>query len=291
LPDASIILFPHSYLTLPDLKRLRAYFELLIICQPWFMEPPLQGTDKRDDFSIKMVNPPADLKPPGDFKSLLSEYKLWARQNQDKGYTASLGATQLAAFPEDAPWEIRQMIRRIGRHPLAPAEGRALKWHLILHLAREIEENRVEAEEMLRQLKQRKSPLEEALGEEAPSPGIFNDLPQSGTYPSSDEHRLRLILEAWLGLFRKYVPDDGLLVTLDPQVMSYVMEIFDIQTFSLSAKAEKPSASRPPSGSTETGLKYVQLPSDDGTAHADPLTAGLSGKTIFLVEGQIYPGA
>jgi hypothetical protein len=80
---------------------------------------------------------------------------------------------------------------------------------------------------VLNKVKQQKSPLKDALGEGAPTQGLFEDLPPYETYPFIDEHHLRQVLEAWFSLFGKYLEDHGLLITLDRHIMKYVTEIFE----------------------------------------------------------------
>ena len=153
LSDSSIILFPHTHLTAQNLKKLLDHFGRLTLCQPWFMDAPARFGAGDGVSHIHVVNPPADLKPEGDFKRLLAEYRLWIRQNQDKGYSVPLSAFHAMAFSEELPWKVRQMIRQMGDQSSPRPKDHRLKWHLILHLARESEESLVEAEEMLLKIK------------------------------------------------------------------------------------------------------------------------------------------
>jgi hypothetical protein len=260
------------------------------MCQPWFMDVPLKA-DERDGASfIDVVTPPAHLKPRGDFKRLLSEYKMWVWQNRDKGYGAPLRALHVMGLADEPPWEIRQMVRQMGENHSPPLKDNVLKWHLILHLARESEENRVEAEEMLQQVKAQESPLKDALGGEAPVRGLFEDLPQYDMSPSLDERYLRQVFEAWFGLFAECVPGDGRLVTLDRNVLNYARELFQDKVRPLPTEGEGPSSTEPALDHTDFGPECVQLPPDDETAYKDPILAGLLGKTIILFEPQESAG-
>jgi len=277
-----VILFPHSHITERVLKKTLADFGRLTICQPWFMHASLPMVEKGGLSSVRVLHPPLDLKPKGDFKGLLSEYRLWIRQNRDKGYVTLLKTAQEMAPAEDSAWKVRQMIRRMGEDASAPVNDHALIWHLILHLAREIEENQLDAKEMLDLVKQGKSPLAEALGEEAPLEGLFEDLPLSETQFLMDKHRFRQVFAAWFGLFGEYLPDHGPLLTLDPQVINYAIGLLE------SARTE-PSGETAASFSREATprpihITLTHLPrlSDDGDSHRDPVLTGLSGKTIIL---------
>jgi hypothetical protein len=174
---------------------------------------------------VQILRPASDQRPKGNFKGLLAEYKLWMRQHEDKGLYAFLSSCQKSGRSEEASWEIRQLIRRMGQGESSdPEDSLALKWHLILHLARESEENRIQAEQMLMELKSKKSPLAEALEEDTASSGIFNDLPVFGSQPLMDKHLIRPVLEAWIGLFGSYIPDEGIFITLNKDIIDYISE-------------------------------------------------------------------
>ena len=265
MKNPTVILFPHSYLPGSARNRILSSFAPITICQPWYMGSAA-GTESNDG-SITIVRPPEDLKPPEDFRRLLSEYRLWMRENQ--GY-----ASLPTGGGEDATWEIRHSLRQTGKEVREPVEEQALKWHLILHLERELEEARASADEMLIQAKAKKSPLEEALGEASPSPGFLEDLPLSDPHPSIDERHLRQVLAAWFGLFGRALPHDSTFLTLDAQVMDYAIGRFEADTSNPSGNEEEPF------------LQTAYLPrlSVDSDLHNDPVSVGLSGKTLILMD-------
>jgi len=248
------------------------------------MEEPLPVL-KRDEVSfIDVLPPPVNLKPKEDFKGLLAEYLLWIKQNQDRGYAAFLNATQKTALSEDTQWEIRQMIRQTGQETPVSQESPALKWHLILHLARAFEEDLMAADDILKQVKQQKSPLEEALGEEAQLQNMFDDLPQSETDLFRDEHHLQQVFEAWFGLFGEILPDHGILITLNRHVINYVKKIFEDKVIRLSKEAAE--LVLPKISSNFSNFIPYHLPhlADDASNRRDSVLAGLSGRTIALLE-------
>ncbi len=67
---------------------------------------------------------------------------------------------------EEATWDIRAELRRKDHRPDKDRHRNALKWNLLLHLAHEIQEEGKEAEEMLRTLKRKDSPLKGVIEEE-----------------------------------------------------------------------------------------------------------------------------
>ncbi|MBW1781876.1 MAG: hypothetical protein JRL30_14185 [Deltaproteobacteria bacterium] len=266
MKTTSAIIFPHTYLPESNIKRIASSFGTITIFVPWYMEP-VTGLASHTA-SLNILRPAEHTRPPEDFKRLLSEYRLWMQQNQRHAAPVS------TETGEDTTWEIRQSIRKTGKAGIAPADDHAFKWHLILHLERELEENLASADEILLRMKAKKSPLEEALEETNPSQDLFEDLPLSGVYPSTGEHHLGQILTAWFGLFGGMVQDDSILLTLDARVMAYAMGLFEAEPNKPYEKEGAPF------------LKTVYLPrlSDDSDLLEDPVSAGLSGKTLILLE-------
>lgn len=265
MKNRTAILFPHSYLPGAARDRILASFGSITVCQPWYMGSAA-GTESNDGH-ITIVHPPEDLKPPEDFRRLLSEYRLWMSQNQ--GY-----APLPTGGGEDATWEIRHALRQTGKGVRAPVEEQALKWHLVLHLERKLEEDRTSADEMLLRVKAERSPLAEALGEANPSHGLFDDLPLSDSHPSIEERHLNHVLGAWFGLFGRSLPDGGSLLTIAPNVLSYAAEIFG-------TGLPKPSSEE---GASSFPTVHLPQSSVDSPLEKDSVLAGLSGRTLILVD-------
>jgi hypothetical protein len=282
LAELSPILFPHSEISSPDLERVIDLFGELTICKPWFMEAGRPWNDESDNLSVHVLLPPEGLRPRGDFKRLLSEYQLWIRHNQDRGYAEFLKATQEMDLSENTLWEIRQTIRQMEKGASVPKENNALKWHLILHLARKIEEDQVAAETMIKHLKRQKSPLEEAIGEGAPVQGLFDDLMPSESQPLMDKNHLRQISEAWVGLFGEYLPNYRILITVDRHVIDFATDIFEEQDLQLSKGPGISLSPRLASSQNIIRLQHLPLLADGDKARLDPVLSGLSGKSIIL---------
>ena len=258
-----VILFPHSYLPGAVRERILSAFAALTVCEPWYMD----DAKERDD-CIYIMRPPEELKPPKDFRKLLAEYRLWMSQN--RGYIPPLPLGP----GEDATWEIRHTLRHTGKDVRKPVEEQALKWHLILHLERELEENRTSADEMLLRVKEEKSPLAEAPGEATPPNGFFDDLALSDSHPSIEKRHLRQVLSAWFGLFNRSLPGDGILVTMAPDVLNYAAELFG--TGPLEPSMEENASS----------FRKIKLPASsiDSRMEKDPVRAGLSARTLILMD-------
>ena len=224
MTDLPVILFPHTHISGTDLKKLFPFFGLITICRPWFVDAPAQLAEKGDFAPINVLYPPETLKPKNDFKRVLSEYQLWIKQNQDKGYAASLSFFRQTDRSEETPWEIRQMIQQAGKNLSDPDEHKAFKWHIILHLAREFEESQSEADKLLDRVRHQKPPLNEALEGHSVSKNLLDDLPRFERYFSAPEHHLSQLFEAWLGLFGPYLTKYKLLITFDRNVTDYLTD-------------------------------------------------------------------
>ena len=265
MKDLKAIIFPHSYLPGSARDRILSSFGSITVCQPWYMEPA--ADTESNDGRITILRPPEELKPPEDFRKILSEYRLWMSQN--RGYTPLPTGSG-----EDVTWEIRDALRQTGKEVRKPVGEQALKWHLVLHLERALEEDRISADEILLRVKAEKSPLAEALGDANPSHGLFDDLPLSDSHLSIEERHLSHVLDAWFGLFGRSLPDGGSLLTLAPDVLSYAAELFGIGR-------SEPSREK---GASSFPTIHLSRSSVDARMEKDPVLAGLSGRTLILVD-------
>lgn len=224
--DLPAVVFPHSTLSEGSVKRMLSFFGPLTMCQPWLMDSPHFVRDYDELGVVKILSPPADLKPVAEFKTLLSEYRNWMTYNQDRGYTTFLRANRKWGTGEEATWEIRGALRQQAQQD-SPAEGSdPMKWHVILHLAREIEEQQGDADSMLAALKMRRSPLKGVV-EEEDAEGLFDDLPGFESEPLMDEQRLEQVIEAWFGLFGGYLRGNEFFLTWNQHVVEYVSALWE----------------------------------------------------------------
>jgi len=233
IKDLPAILFPHSWLPEASIKKILTLLGPFTVYQPWFMERPAFISETNDSNPVRVMNPPEQLKPAGKFLTLLSEYRTWIRHNHDRSYTEFIKTAQGIELAEDNTWEIRQMLRRMNEDSTALKDelvqdstsgSSTFKWHLVLHLAREIEEQRFEADKILNALKKKNSPLEGSVEDTDHVKGIFEDLPRFDLEPVMDTFNLEQIFEAWFSLFGEHLEEDGILITINHHVMDYVSE-------------------------------------------------------------------
>ncbi len=281
------VLFPHTQISISNLEKVLSCFERVTIFQPWFMEQTFPQADKIDPASIRIAHPREALKPPADIRNVLKEYKTWLSENPDRGYSVSLQADLNHSSSESTLWGIRRLISRFGEKEDAdPRKEQTLRWHMILHLAREFEENRMEAEGLLNKLRNRKSPLQGALDEDPP--GFFEDTPLMETRLRVDAYDVRRVLEAWFGLFGESLKKDEPLVTFDPMVMEYAADLFELKKEGLSDAEEGNSNLLFRAGDGQFGYPMMCFPKP-GTGVApsnDIVIKGLSEKTIILMQEQ-----
>jgi len=223
LNELNGIFFPNTYIGDLYLKKIFIFFDQLTICQPWFRDDPSPEAVS----SVKIFHPPVSLKPEVDFKSLLSEYQFWISRNRDKSTSSFIKASEGENLSENTSWEIRQMLGRAVLDSSDSRKNQSLKWHFILHLAGEFERNRGEAEKIFNQIKQQKSPLDEAIEEGGAIQNTLKTLTQFGTNHFINESQLTRIFEAWFGLFGENLQPDGLLVTFDRNIMNHAATVYE----------------------------------------------------------------
>jgi hypothetical protein len=223
MTDPVAMICPETGAPESTLKVILSFFGSVKIGRPWFMDQPAPLLQSG---VIELLRPPEHLKPSGDFKALLAEYRRWIRTSRDKGFDAFLAFQEQKSHGEEATWEIRgELRRREGR--LHEDQGRnALKWNLFLHLAHEIEEEEREAEELLSRLKKMDSPLKGVIEEEAPL-GPLSDLPEREHPVALSETGRAQVLEAWFCLFEERLREEAVLFSLSPANFQHLCDTWE----------------------------------------------------------------
>ncbi len=224
MTDLAAIICPHSSVPEKKLKAIFSFFGSVKIGQPWFTDHPVPLPDSG---AVQLLYPPENLKPSGDFRRLLAEYRGWVRMNHDKGFDAFQAFKERELHSEEATWEIRGELRHKERQSQEARRQHTLKWHLFLHLAQEIEEGGREAEELLRTLKEQDSPLKGAIEEEEEPPGPLADLPGFDVSPILTEAGMNQVMEAWFSLFEEHLSGEVVLLTLSPPIFQHLCEAWE----------------------------------------------------------------
>jgi len=273
---ASIVLFPHTQLESSLLERLIEIFGSVTLCQPWFTEPTVLS---KNIGGLNVLFPPLSLKPKEDFKRLLSEYQGWMMENRGSKRSTAFSTGETG----EETWAIRKAIRDASKDADDPALQNTLKWHLVLHLARNLEEERVSAQDLLQRAARSESPLAEAMEKDEEIPDMFEDLPLSATYPYVTERHLGLIFEAWFGLFGSLIESDWEFLTLDRQVFTYALDLFDGCDVEASGDISLSRAKE--MGAKGFAVQRKALPRLlNPSVVKDSVLRALSGKTLILVE-------
>jgi hypothetical protein len=218
-------IFPHASISEANLKKVLSLFERVNLFQPWFMEK-LPSMARESPGMVQVTNPPERLKPARDFRTLLAEYRQWIRVNDERGFPALLAYAQDRFQEEPRVYEIRGMIRNMGKTVEEDEKARVLRWHLTLHLAEALEEEQESTKSLLRAVGVLDSPLKGAL-EDEDIPGLLSDVPGLEGETFFSEERLALVLDAWVSLYGEQIPGRGPLVTIKPQVMQFLKEIWE----------------------------------------------------------------
>jgi hypothetical protein len=221
--ELAAILCPDSNVPEKRLKVILSFFGAVTICRPWFMDHPVPLSQSG---KVRVLYPPDDLKPSGDFKRLLSEYRAWIRTSHDKGFDAFLAFNEQKSQGEEATWEIRHQLRVKEDRQQEDRKRNAWRWNLLLHLAQEIQEEEREAEDLLRTLKEKDSPLK-GLIEEEDLPGPLSDLPEREGTLMLSETGLTQVLKAWFRLFKRHLSGEEILLTLSPAVFRYLSDTWE----------------------------------------------------------------
>jgi hypothetical protein len=216
------VLFPYSHFSETEIKKILSLFGPLRLFSPWFMKPPSLESINIGGNTIDIMYPPEEMKPEESFETLLLEYSRWVQENQDKGYTAFLRTHHKAGPSENTTWGIRQMIRG-GMEGDRP-DYETLRWHLILHLAQDMENQRQEADRILTSLKEKGILFKGIIEESDDVRNLVEDLPSFESDFFMPEQHLRQIFEAWFALFGVYIREGDLFLTFDRHFMEYVHE-------------------------------------------------------------------
>lgn len=207
-------LFPHAGLSRTELGKILALFCPLRVFVPWRMEPAEVLSQDLPSACVEIHRPPEALDPGDSFGRAIADYREWVRIHLDR---SGLDLLKTGAGPkeEDPLWEIRQKIR--DREGPAGGQGGAASFrrHMLLHLAREMEEQRTEADRILDALKRTRSPLDGLTDDPEEIRSLFEDLPGFNWTPEAGRYDAMPIVEAWLGLFGTVLDPGDPVVTLD----------------------------------------------------------------------------
>jgi hypothetical protein len=222
----AVLLCPHSFISETQLKVPGLFFKPVVVGRPWYMEPPASHWADGDFGEVRFIDPPEVYKPDEGFKKQIADYKQWAMQNRDPGSNAYLRFGNRPENNEETSRAIGQKLRE--GQPFQPTEtqNKALQWHLVLHLAREIECQQAEAEGILVKIKAKESPLKDLMEEETGFE-LFKDLPPFRSETAITEKLWGQILLAWCGLFANHLAEYPILLTNQQPVWDIICKLWE----------------------------------------------------------------
>jgi hypothetical protein len=221
------LIFPHARVPVWSMKKLLSFFDHVTICRPWFLgEPDFAPLEDLADL-VTVLQPPENLKPGKDVKGVLAEYQTWMKYNRDKSYIDFIKRSQGLEQPDESIWDIRGNLRQAERDQPSTMDRDTLRWHLVLHLAQEMEDQQLAAERALKDLNGGRALFEGIIEETADVAGLLEDLPQFQADFMLSRDQWKWIFEAWFGLFGGYLKGEECLVTFHEPVMNVISEWYE----------------------------------------------------------------
>jgi hypothetical protein len=215
-----LISYTHSGLSFLD--EITPCFSPVKIYIPWGGTVP-GCTDNRD---IITVYPPEEYKPEADLNALLGECYGWAYEQGEKSRKEIIKTGHTVPTSNESLRHIKTVLA--SRISDTSEKDTILRWHMLLHLANRLEENRADANKMIENLKKKPSPLLDNA-----------DLTESTRYPlenlrgiDSDsfinDAIVKLLVRAWHGLFNSMIDKGDMLLTFDRHIFDHLSAEWDI---------------------------------------------------------------
>jgi hypothetical protein len=211
-------LFPHTYLPGMMIEKIISIFGPVRIYQPWFM-------DSKDSFNgtgLETLSPPDNLRPGADVKAMLTGYRQWIDQNRDKVSREFLRVSEKARQGDGSTWEIRHQLKAGAGSSVAGNKEATLKWHMLLHLADDIERRKFEIAEMVNAMKKKSPVLAGALQDPDETEALLDDMRGLESIDIQVSPDIGLILNAWFSIFGGYLDKNAALITCSRHVMDYI---------------------------------------------------------------------
>ena len=238
------LIFPPLGLDQQMLDRASLLFGAIGICIPWYMDEPIGKKGNATTPVYPIFRPPEERKPSECFPKMLQEYRVWMRAHVGRSASIFLSTERENRENDESSWEIRKMVRKgVQSEAAEQQKHEILKWHLMLHLAAQLEQEQEKAEHALRQTMQFGSPLKEALGEETDGTDFLADLSPQLLRPKSEVEQVEEICYAWLGLFGERVQKAALLVTFSKEIFQFLSTLFEESISQISTIESLPHAS------------------------------------------------
>ena len=267
----NIILFPHC--AVPEIvwDKIPSSFFPLTMCRPWYFH-----SEERS--GVNIVLPDERLKPPDGFLRLVKEYKRWA-QEQGKGNALFAIFQQNFPVQEEALRHIKTLIKGV-KEDVAEDIKASINWHMILHLATELELNQYDIDQAIKDMEKKSSPLLGiAEGASQSLEFLFKDVPDSVDNPLLDETIIIEVIKAWIELFGNHVDKDSILLTFNKSLFYFLKSRFEESiTKDILSKTELPVKEK---RVEKTNLLQISFP--ESIQRTDLINSFLSGKKLICI--------
>jgi hypothetical protein len=217
------VLFPFTYMRVPDLKHCGRFFRGLKVFQfsHKYMPPEMQSLFDTDLVESVMPDPPTRLS----FETALAETENWARSHRLGAASYAKGyKDRIPFFDASSVSQIRQDIRRANpQDPLADAdENETMAAYIFLHMAQSFDiQNRTIIEQLRQQVSMEKSLYEALRGDEP-----FTHMDGIENFEDPAEYMLLDRLKAWSRVWMTSSDSQDLFVTTHPAVIALIQEHF-----------------------------------------------------------------
>ena len=223
---ASVTVFPQGRIDEEYLKILCALFDTVHIAMPWAMDPT-EAMQKAARFGLLEIHHPSEyVRFDTRLKAIVRDYENlanWYGQGKLSSFLKAAGMEDQG----QARWKISETIKKMGTPQDSGPDPKALYYQILLHLYQKTEESTRKAEMDLEALEISGSPLAEALGEEPPlDHGRKSSRENAIRIPISDS-LIEQVIRAWTELFPIVLDNTRILITLRPEVFSYVTSLVE----------------------------------------------------------------
>ena len=211
-----------AYSGLSLIDEITPYFSPVKIYIPWGGVVP----EHVDERKIIALYPPEELKPEADMDILLKECFNWANEQGETSRREIIKTGRINPTSVESLRHIKSVLNsRISSDK--SEKDKIIKWHMLLHLANRLEEDRKEANRMLDELKKKPSPLlnNADLTEKTKYP--LESLTGIDTDFLLNDRNIKQLLMAWHGLFNRYIKEGELLLTFDRHIFDHIWQEWD----------------------------------------------------------------
>ena len=177
-----------------------------------------------NDPAMPYSYPPESLKPEKRFGNILAECLNWVKQNHDKSHKEIIKSGYSNNSDDDSIWRIRQLLGNNIPSGSTFPEDNSVKWHLILHLAKEMETQLSEANRILHSLRHRPPLLDKSVETAVKTEDLLEDLYGFNQESTLNHTRLSRIIEAWFGLFGSLISETAILLTNNSSIFNHIHE-------------------------------------------------------------------